>query len=77
MTIGFDPCRTTSAIRASLRAGAPKTTMTGNSSSPIPDTVPAPSMRHWILGDPVAVWIYRDTSGGRVCFIGRYNKRRR
>src|ERR1700722_10057364 len=42
--------------------------------SPIPDLVPAPSMRHWILGDAVAVWIYRDKSGGRVCFIGRYNQ---
>ena len=31
-------------------------------------------MHHWILGDPVAVWIYRDKNGGRVCFIGRYNK---
>ena len=31
-------------------------------------------MRHWILGDPVAVWIYRDANGGRLCFIGRYNK---
>ena len=31
-------------------------------------------MHHWILGDAVAVWIYRDKSGGRVCFIGRYNK---
>jgi hypothetical protein len=42
--------------------------------SPIPDLVPALSMRHWTLGDPVAVWIYRDKSGSRVCFIGRYNK---
>jgi putative DNA primase/helicase len=41
---------------------------------PIPDTVPAPGMRHWILGDPVAVWVYRDRNGDRVCFIGRYNK---
>jgi putative DNA primase/helicase len=41
---------------------------------PIPDTVPAPNMRHWILGDPVAVWVYRDRNGDRVCSIGRYNK---
>jgi hypothetical protein len=41
---------------------------------PIPDTVPAPGMRHWILGDPVAVWVYRDRNGVRVCSIGRYNK---
>ena len=41
---------------------------------PIPDTVPAPGMRHWILGDPVAVWVYRDRNGHRVCSIGRYNK---
>jgi hypothetical protein len=41
---------------------------------PIPDTVPAPGMHHWILGNPVAVWPYRDASGGRLCFIGRYNK---
>ena len=41
---------------------------------PVPDTIPDPDMHHWILGNPVAVWPYRDASGGRVCFIGRYNK---
>ena len=41
---------------------------------PIPNTVPAPDMRHWIFGDPVAVWLYRDRNGDRVCSIGRYNK---
>ena len=41
---------------------------------PIPDIVPAPGMRHWILGDPAGVWLYRDANGGRLCFIGRYNK---
>ena len=41
---------------------------------PVPDTVPAPDMHHWILGDPAAAWTYRDTNGGRICFIGRYNK---
>jgi hypothetical protein len=41
---------------------------------PIPDTVSAPGMRHGILGDPAAVWTYRDKNGDRVCFIGRYNK---
>ena len=41
---------------------------------PVPDTVPAPDMHHWTLGEPVASWIYRDANGGRICFIGRYNK---
>jgi hypothetical protein len=41
---------------------------------PIPDAVPAPGMRHWILGDPVAVWVYRDKNHDRLCFVGRYNK---
>jgi hypothetical protein len=38
---------------------------------PIPDTSPDPNMHHWILGDPVAVWVYRDRNGDRVCSIGR------
>jgi putative DNA primase/helicase len=41
---------------------------------PVPDTVPDPDMHHWILGKPAASWLYRDASGGRICFIGRYNK---
>ena len=75
MTIGFDPCRTTSASSgASPRGGSAKDDDDWDPIVPIPDTVPAPDMRHWILGDPVAVWLYRDKNGGRVCFIGRYNK---
>ena len=74
MTIAFDPCRTTSAIRASPADGSAQDDDDWELISPVPDLVPAPSMRHWILGDAVAVWIYRDKSGGRVCFIGRYNK---
>jgi hypothetical protein len=41
---------------------------------PVPDTVPNPDMHHWIFGKPAASWPYRDTNGGRICFIGRYNK---
>ena len=41
---------------------------------PVPDTVPDPDMHHWIFGDPVAVWPYRDANGRKVCFVGRYNK---
>ena len=42
--------------------------------SPIPDSVPHPDMRHWILGDPAMAWLYRDAKDGRICFIVRYNK---
>ena len=41
---------------------------------PVPAAVPDPDMHHWILGKPTASWLYSDAKGGRVCFIGRYNK---
>ena len=41
---------------------------------PVPATVPDPDMHHWILGKPAASWLYSDAKGGRICFIGRYNK---
>jgi putative DNA primase/helicase len=41
---------------------------------PVPDMAPGPDMHHWILGDPAAVWPYRDPGGGRICFVGRYDK---
>ena len=41
---------------------------------PVPDTIPDPDMHHWIFGKPAASWLYRDAKGGRICFIGRYNK---
>ena len=74
MTIASGPCRTTSASRRAPAGGRAKEDDDWDLIVPIPDTVPAPGMRHWILGDPVAVWVYRDRNGGRVCFIGRYNK---
>ena len=41
---------------------------------PVPDTVPDPSMDHWVLGKPVGSWPYRNASGDRLCFMVRYNK---
>ena len=41
--------------------------------SPIPDSVPAPTMSHWILGDAVRTWLYRDLIGARVCYVARYD----
>jgi putative DNA primase/helicase len=68
----FDPLTDDEREQGSPAGGSAKDDDGWELISPIPDTVPSPNMHHWILGEPAAVWTYRDANGGRVCFIGRY-----
>ena len=75
MTIASSRCRTTSASRRepALQAGAPKT-MAGIPSFLFPIRFQTPTC---ITGSSASLsrsWLYRDANGGRLCFIGRYNK---
>ena len=63
----FDPLSDDERERGGPAGGSAKDDDDWELISPIPDLVPAPSMRHSILGNPVAVWIYRDANGGKVC----------
>jgi uncharacterized protein (DUF927 family) len=40
--------------------------------SPVPDGSPVPQFRHRDLGEPVAVWTYRDAAGGVLGYVCRF-----